>query len=271
MIEQIVRYNPDLRKEITDLFRETGRTVTSTATESQKVRTASKAAKGVVPATLDIDRRAQELAKQVVDPAKDPQKYIQTAQKYKDMLLKKGKVLGEAGTATREVTKDTRYAARPYMEYKEANGIVRRLRDLAYDHPIAGKLADVIDGSIDELAKYHGLEDERAKIKQYYKEFKDIENGALLDVHKSLVRDIARRTQVGKALIQEGQGYVGKQTERAIAKLMNKLGADTKAEMVRDAGKWLEQTGKWSKRVPLMWRAIMSGFDQSPEPTKGGV
>jgi hypothetical protein len=262
LIQQIVRYNPDLTKHISDLFRETGRSITTAATESEKVRTASRAAGKVVPETLDVDRRAQELAKKMVDPAKDPQKYIQTEQKIKEKLLGKAKVMGEVGTSTKEVTKDVKHVARPYMEYKEANAVVRRLRDLQHEHPIAGKLADAIDGSIDRLAGFHGLGPERDNLKNMYKEFKDLEVAAATSVEKGFIRDLVRKTQAGRILLGPGEGKVQAKVEQAASKLLNKITGETKEQMLKDVGKWVEGAGAAAKQVPRYWKALHTAFTQ---------
>jgi hypothetical protein len=234
LITAIARNNPEAAKEISELFRETGRTTTSTTAAADKLRSVQKVGQG----TITVPSGAQVAGKM--------------------------KRISEAGSATRDVTKDTRYAVRPNYDYRSADRMVSRLRSMQGEHPILGKLADEIDKGLDDVAKAKGLLQDRIQLKGWYKQLKDIEVAATTSVTHSALRQMAKAVPKLGKFVSSGEGKVGEEEVKAANDLMREIQGKVKNEAIAKIGQIAEKAGKTWQRVPPAYKAILSGFSQGP-------
>jgi coenzyme F420-reducing hydrogenase alpha subunit len=219
-IKNVVRNEPEMAKEISDLYRETGQTISKGIGSSFEHATKTRLGKGV----SEVAKRTQSM---------------------RDML------------------KDTRYAIRQTLDYRSADKLVTRLRSLERESPQLGKLADEIEKGIDTVAKTLGKGAERAQLKQYYKEYRDVEKAAATSVTRSTLRALAKKLPKVGGLVDAGGGKVGSEEIEAANRLMRKIQGDMKSEAIRKIGQVSEMAGKAWQRIPPAYRALLSGFTES--------
>lgn len=166
LIIDIARNNPEASKEISDLYRETGRSVTTGSQQgsSKVVQATKKLGKGVKEVVRDTN-----------------------------------------ATKTANTIKDNRYAVRGSMAYRDADKLVTRLKSMAREHPALGKIAEEVDSAIDGIAKTAGKLDERMSLKKYWSEMKDVEAKAATSVQRSVLRGLLNKVTHGAVSAGEGK------------------------------------------------------------------
>jgi hypothetical protein len=223
LIIDVVRNNPDAAKELGELYRETGKTITTAAQQgsSKVVQATRKLGKGVKEVVRDTN-----------------------------------------ASKTANTLRDSRYAVRQMLEYRDADKLVTRLKSMAREHPALGKIAEEIDNAVDGVAKTMGKLDERTQLKGYWAELKDIESKAATGVQRSVLR--AMLSKVSRGAVSTGEGKISEDAIKQANDLMRRMQGKAKRDVIEQIGKVSEKAGKAWQAVPPAYRAIISGFNAGP-------